>query len=241
MFSHASSPASILQRPGSKLLTGSVYRIICITAMSKMTGQVVGTEPKVEAFFKDENDEPILHKHLPLATTLGEVRKANPFGPSDLWIDFHLPKGGRLERIELLLAPRQRGAHLRYDMNIDDVNPLTDDNDSWSQVASTVKVVIWEWSERIKTALGTDSFAVNWGGPNAKYARADGSVMYYLDGEMAYLIFEREYKSRKDLDAVTLNELSGRASVLSDLMEKMSEEIRTYHSDKDFHERKRRE
>ena len=44
---------------------------------------------------------PILRKHLPLATTLREVRKANPFGLSNLFIDFHLPEASRLERIEL--------------------------------------------------------------------------------------------------------------------------------------------
>jgi hypothetical protein len=227
--------------PGQKAVDGLDPSYICISPMSKATGQVVGTDPKLEAFFKDENDEPILRKHLPLTTTLGEVRKANPFGPSDLWIDFHLPGAGRLERIELLSTPKQPGAQLCYHMNIDDVNPLTDDNDSGDQVVSTVQVVIWKWSERIKTALGTDSFAVNWGGPNWKHVQAEGSVMYYLDGEMAYLIFEREHTSWENLDAVTLNELSGRASVLCDILEKMSEEIRSYHPDMEFHGRKPRE
>jgi hypothetical protein len=209
--------------------------------MGKATKQVVGTDTKLEAFFKNENDDPVLRKPLPLTTTLGEVRKANPFGPGELWIDFHLAGAGRLERIELLSTRNQRGARLSYHMDLDDIIPLTGDSESLGQFRSTVEVVIWKWAERIKTALGTDSFAVNWGGPDAKHVRADGSVMYYLDGRMAYLVFEREHKSRKDLDAVTLNELSGRASVLCDLLEKMSEEIRNYHSDMEFPERKRRE
>jgi len=206
--------------------------------MSKATRQVVGTDPKLEAFFKDENDNPVLRKHLPLTTTLGEVRKANPFGPGDLWIDFHPSTAGRLERIELFSTRTQRGARLGYYMNLDDIIPLTGENESLDPLRSTVEVVIWEWGERIKTALGTDSFAVIWGGPNEKYVRADGSVVYYLDDRMADLVFEREHKSRKDLDAVTLNELSGRASVLCDLLEKMCEEIRNYHPEIEFPKRK---
>ena len=123
-------------------------------------------------------------------------------------------------------------------MNLDDIVPLRSDNASLNRLRSTVEVVIWEWGERIKTALGTDSFAVNWGGPDAKYVQADGSVMYYLDKRMAYLIFEREHKSRKELDSVTLNELSTRASVLCDFVEKMSDEIRNCHPDMEFPERK---
>lgn len=144
-------------------------------------------------------------------------------------MDFHLPRTRRLERIELLLMPNQRRVRLLYHMNIDDINPLNDDNESWKRVASAVEAVMWERSGRIRTALGTDGFAVNWGGPNARNVQADGTVLYYLDGQIAYLRFERNYRSRKDLDVITLNEVSGRASVLCDLMEEMVAEIRTRH------------
>lgn len=224
--------------PGRKLLTGWGHRIICIFPMSKATKQVVGTDTKLEAFFKDENDDPVLRKPLLLTTTLGEVRKANPFGPGELWIDFHLAGAGRLERIELFSTRNQRGARLSYHMDLDDIIPQSGDNESLERLISTVEVVIWEWGERIKSALGADSFAVNWGGPNAKYVPADGSAMYYLDGRMAYLVFEREHKSRKELDSVTLNELSTRASVLCDFVEKMSDEIRNYHPEIAFPKRK---
>lgn len=209
--------------------------------MCKATGQVVGTDLKLEALFKDANGDPILRKHLPLATTLSEVRKTNPFGPSNLWIDFHLPRASRLERIELFSMLRPRGALLEYHMNIDDINHLSGDNRSFGRYVSMVESVIWKWSKRIQTVLGTDDFAVNWEGPNWKRVQADGSVRYYMDGQFAYFRFVREHKSRKTLDAITLNELSGRASVLCDLLEKISEEIRSYHAGMEFRERKRRE
>ena len=85
-------------------------------------------------------------------------------------------------------------------MNIDDIIALCDDEES-DRVATSVGAVIWEWGERIKTALGAESFAVNWGGPDAKYVQADGSVTYYLDGRFGYVLFERNYKFRKELDA----------------------------------------
>ncbi|MFZ1935538.1 MAG: hypothetical protein WCB27_18355 [Thermoguttaceae bacterium] len=206
--------------------------------MNEATGSVGGDDSKIEAIFKDENDEPILSKHLPLTMTLGDVRKVNPFGPNDLWIDFLLSNASRLEWIELFSPTSDMGAELCYRMNIDEIIPLQSGNESLD-VASTVEAVIWNWSERIKAILGSDSFAVNWGGPDAKYVRADGSILYYLDGEMAYLIFEREYKSWEDIDAVTLNELSMRASVLCDFLDKMSDEIRDCHPGIEFHERKR--
>ena len=206
--------------------------------MSKATKQVVGTDTKLEAIFKDENDDPVLRKPLPLTTTLGEVRKANPFGPGELWIEFHLAGTGRLERIELLSMRPHRGARLTYFVSLDDIIPLRANNESLNQLRSTVEVVIWEWGERIKTTLGTDSFAVNWGGPDAKYVRADGSVTYDLDDRTASLEFQREHKSRKELDSVTLNELSTRASVLCDFVEKMADEIRKHHPDMEFPERK---
>lgn len=201
--------------------------------MSKATGQDVGTEPKVEAFFKDENDDPVLRKHLRFTTTLGEVRKANPFGPSECWVELHLPSAGRLEQVELLSTRDRRGAWLSYTMNIDDIIALCDDEES-DRVATSVGAVIWEWGERIKTALGAESFAVNWGGPDAKYVQADGSVTYYLDGRFGYVLFERNYKFRKELDAVTLNELSSRASVLCDLLESVLAEIRGFRSGTEF-------
>jgi hypothetical protein len=206
--------------------------------MSKATGQIVGREQQVEAFFKDEYDEPIFRKHLPLTTTLREVRKTNPLGPSDIWIDFYLPGAGRLERMELLLSPRERGALLYYNMNIDDINPIGDEKESLV-VTSTFEELIWKWSERIKVALGTESFAVNLDDPRWKPARTDGSVLIYLDGDSSFFRFEREYKSRKVLDTVTLNELSSRASVLCDLMEIMVKDIHTSYPDLEFHERKR--
>jgi len=208
--------------------------------MSKSIKQNVDTVPTLVAFFKDENDEPVLRRRLPLTATIGEVRKANPFGPSEVWVDFVLPRAGRLEKIELLTTRTRRGAVLYYHMNIDDMNPRLSNSESSDQVVSTVEAVIWTWNKRIKTALGADSLAVNWGGPDAKYVRADGSVLYYLDGRLAYILFEREYKSRKAFDTVTLNELSGRASVLCDLLEQMSQEVRSHHSDMVFHKRKRR-
>jgi hypothetical protein len=207
--------------------------------MSKATGQAVGTDLKLEAFFRDGNGDSILRKRLPLATTLREVRKANPFGPSNLWVDFHLPRASRLERIELFSMHMPRGAMLTYHMTIDDINHLRGDNESFGQFVFMVESVIWKWSERIKTALGTDDFAVNWEGPNRKRVPADGSIRYYMDDGFAYFRFIREHKSRKALDAVTLTELSGRASVLCDLLEKMAEEIRNCHSDLELPERKR--
>ncbi|MCC7086543.1 MAG: hypothetical protein IT427_16210 [Pirellulales bacterium] len=209
--------------------------------MSKAAGQVVGTDPKVEGFFKDANGDLMLRKDLPLTTTLREVRKANPFGPSNLWIDFHLPKTGRLERVELFSMLRPRGAILEYHMNIDDINHLSGDNESFDRFIYMVESVIWNWSERIKVALGTDDFAVNWEGPNRKRVQADGSVRYYMTGQFAYFRFIREHKSRKALDAITLNELSSRGSVLCDLLEKISEEIRNCHSDSEFCKRTRHE
>ena len=89
----------------------------------------------------------------------------------------------------------------------------------------------------VKLDAGND-FAVNWEGPNWKRVPADGSIRYYMEDRFAYLRFVREYKSRKALDAITLNELSSRASVLCDFVEKMSDEIRNYHPDMEFPERK---
>ncbi len=205
--------------------------------MSKATGQFVGAEPKLEAIFKDGNGDPILRKLLPLATTLGMVRRMNPCGPSDLWIDFHLSKAGRLERIELFALREKRGALVEFHMDIDDINHLRGDNESLDRFVSMVESVIWKWSGRIKTALGTDDFAVNWEGPNWKRVPADGSIRYYMEDRLAYFRFVHEHKSRKALDAITLNELSSRASVLCDLMEKISEEIRKRHSDRKFGKR----
>ena len=118
-------------------------------------------------------------------------------------------------------------------MTIDDINHLRGGNESFSLFVHMVESVIWKWSERIKTALGTDDFAVNWEGPNWKRVPADGSIRYYMEDRFAYFRFVREHKSRKALDAITLNELSSRASVLCDLMERISEEIRKRHSDKE--------
>lgn len=200
--------------------------------MTKTSRKVVGTDQKLEAFFKDGNGDSILRKCLPLATTLREVRKANPFGLSNLFIDFHLPRAGRLERIELFSMHMRRGALLEYHMTIDDINHLRGENESFGRFVSMVEHVIWKWSERIKTALGTDDFAVNWEGPNWKRVPADGSIRYYMEDRFAYFRFVREYKSRKAVDTITLNELSSRASVLCDLMEKISEEVRKRHSNR---------
>jgi hypothetical protein len=185
----------------------------------------IDTDSTMDVFFKDDYDEPILHKIMPLTTTFREIRQANPFGMDKLWIDFAPFATGRLERIELFSTTERRKAELSYDMALDDIYSFCGGSESWNQIASTLEAVIWNWSERIKTALGTDSFAVNWGAPGSDYVHADGSVLYFLDSEIGYLRFQREYKSREDLDTITLCELRNRAGVLCDHLEKILEEV----------------
>jgi hypothetical protein len=45
--------------------------------MSRESGLSVGTDGTFEVWFKDENDDPVLRKHLPLSATLGDGRKSD--------------------------------------------------------------------------------------------------------------------------------------------------------------------
>ena len=193
--------------------------------MAQMVEKTDDTDAVLYVFFKDEDDEPVLDESLPLTATLREVRDANPRGPDDLWIDFLVPSMTRLERIELFSVRELPKAELRYWARLDDINPSVIDRELWRQVASAAEVVLWKWGPRIKKVLGTNGFAVNWGGPQWNHTKSDGGVTFYLDGEIADICFERQYQYREELDAMTLMELSTNASVLCDFVEKMTKEI----------------
>lgn len=182
-----------------------------------------GTQERITVFFKNEMDNPALRRNLSLTTTVRDLRQMNPV--KDVWIDIYFPNMPRLEKVELF-SPR-RGLRLSYEMDIDDLNPVDDDSgELWRKVVSALENEIWACDERIMAVLGVDELAVNWGGPGGSHASAAAEVMYYIDGQISYLMFTHETEKRPGFDKRTLKDLRQSARGLADVLQEAASRVR---------------
>lgn len=119
-------------------------------------------------------------------------------------------------------------------MDIDDLNPIQQDEATLDRVVSRLEEAIWTRDTLFMRALGTEDFAATWGGPSTEEVRAAGRVVYYLDGQWAYLWFIRELTTREEAERLTLRDLHSKATTLDDLLKHIVQQVHRCYPDIKF-------